>query len=198
MTAVVGAGVLLLTDPGRRLLEDVTGRAETATGPTDTVTVAGAGSEQPLPVDQGSVPGITSPLESGRGRTPASDLVTGSCYDSTVAEGADGTLDVTSVTERDCWGPHENQALAVVTLEADRTAGYPGADALMDTLALTCERAQERVLGPDPGAEWAFATVYPSPDSWAAGDRQAICEVSLRDGSLLESPLAEPPRGSAG
>nr|WP_274387703.1 septum formation family protein [Salsipaludibacter albus] len=189
VAAAVGAGLLLGTDTGRDLLDDLSG-----SGSAEPATV-----EQPPPAEPAGVePGVVDPLDRGTGVTEASVLETGSCYDSTVADGATGSLDVTGVTERDCWEPHQNEALVVVQLDADRAVPYPGADTLMDYLAPTCERARERVLGPEPGPEWASATLYPSPDSWAAGDRQAVCEVSLEDGSLLEGPLAEPPEDPTG
>ncbi len=183
VVVAVGAAGLFGTGPGHRLLDDLTGAGSAA-----------AATEQPPRVEQvdvaGPAPGVISSLDGGTGRTSTSELKTGSCYDTTVSEHSDGSFDVTGATERDCSEPHQNEALAVVELEADRGVRYPGADTLMEWLSPTCERAQRRVLGPEPGPDWAFATIHPSPDSWAAGDRQGICEVSLRDGSLLDSPLA--------
>lgn len=62
---------------------------------------------------------------------------------------------------------------------------------MLAALEPTCDRARERVAREDLD-QWTFGTIHPSPDSWAAGDRQGICEVSRRDGSLVQESLLEP------
>ena len=115
---------------------------------------------------------------------PANDLAVGECV-----EDGDAFADEANVLEVptiDCDELHLYEVFALPNYpDADE---YPGDDTVEQESQDLCLDAVEGYVGvPAEQADYQVRAVYPSQDTWDAGDRVVIC--------LLESP--EPAEGSA-
>ncbi|MGH8933814.1 MAG: septum formation family protein [Egibacteraceae bacterium] len=126
------------------------------------------GSEPPTPelVDE-----IRSELERSRS---ISDLSIGDCYNAPPGEVT------TYVSVVGCNEPHQQEVIALLMIQEDETAPYPGIDQLRATVDGECQADPfEAYVGRhyllSPLEVIAF---YPSGPRWRDGDRKIICAVS--------------------
>lgn len=83
--------------------------------------------------------------------------------------------DLTDIPVIDCQEPHESEVYAEITLEGE---GYPGVDAITEESIGSCMAEFYEFVGLDHSASTLdFAYYYPTPSSWAVGDRSVFCVV---------------------
>lgn len=97
--------------------------------------------------------------------------------------------DLTDIPVIDCAEPHESEVYAEITLEGEV---YPGVDAITEESIGSCMAEFYEFVGLDHSASGLdFAYYYPTPSSWAVGDRSVFCVVFdpgvLTTGSLEDS-----------
>lgn len=161
------------------LLRDDDGETVTETAPTTTV------------VEPTTVP--TPPVvdvdvdDAADGRLVAvEDLEPAMCFDPGYV--SDEATEVEpSMWVVDCSTPHEAEVITTFDSELD-DAVYPQAELERETEERCAEDLEALDLDDQPNAVQAFY-IYPSPDTWAAGDREVIC-VAQGDGGLEGSVLA--------
>ena len=94
--------------------------------------------------------------------------------------------DLSEIPLIDCDLPHESEVYAEVTLEGN---GFPGVDRVTETAVASCMREFAEFVGIDHSASTLdFAYYYPTPSSWAVGDRSVFCVV-FEPGVLAEGSL---------
>ena len=92
----------------------------------------------------------------------------------------------------ECATPHQGELYHHDTVAADASAPYPGDAAVTTEADLRCYAAFE----PYVGLEWEVSRLnylyfYPSPETWAAGDRSIQCILFAGDGTeFLTGSLA--------
>lgn len=112
------------------------------------------------------------PAEAPEPTIPVLQLEVGTCLND-LAEplGAD----LTEIPSVDCQVPHESEVFAELTLEG---TGYPGVDQIVDDAIVGCEAAFVDFVGIDFAlSQLNFHYYYPTPSSWAVGDRSVYCVV---------------------
>lgn len=97
--------------------------------------------------------------------------------------------DLTEIPTIPCAEPHESEVFAEVTLDGDT---FPGVDAITETATGACLAEFAEFVGVDHAASTLdFAYYYPTPSSWAVGDRSVFCVVFepgvLTTGSLEQA-----------
>ena len=126
-----------------------------------------------------SAPPVTAPVP-----PPASlyDLETGDCFSSL------GRNQDLQVRLRACAQPHQAEVYGTVELTAPR---FPGVEVLRQRAATQCAQRFAGYTGEPagPGTELAFVEIVPTLDSWAAGDRRALCVALGVDGALLQESI---------
>lgn len=94
--------------------------------------------------------------------------------------------DLTEIPTIDCAVPHESEVFAEVTLEG---TGFPGVDRVSEAAVASCMREFAQFVGVDHSASTLdFAYYYPTPSSWAVGDRSVFCVV-FEPGGLTQGTL---------
>lgn len=126
--------------------------------------------------------------------TPTADAATRatSLYDLEVGDCLNGlgTGRDLQVRRRPCGRPHQAEVYGVVTVTGRR---FPGADVLRREAATHCAQRFAAYTGEaaGPGTDLAFAEVVPTAESWAAGDREALClALALAGGVPLVGSIA--------
>ena len=110
-------------------------------------------------------------------------LAVGDCFDD-----PDDLTNVGSVAAVPCDQPHDNQVYAVFDL-AD--GDWPGQDAVGEQAALGCIDRFDAAIGEAyETSPLDIAPLYPSADTWTAGDREVVCaaynvDLSKITGSVL-------------
>jgi hypothetical protein len=114
---------------------------------------------------------------------PVLQLEVGTCLmDLSTPLGAD----LSDIPTIDCELPHESEVFAEITLEG---TGYPGVDDIVDAAVGSCMQEFGQFVGIDHAASALdFAYYYPTPSSWAVGDRSVFCVV-FEPGFLVEGTL---------
>lgn len=114
---------------------------------------------------------------------PVLDLAVGDCLmDISTPIGSD----LADVPLIDCDQPHESEVYAEVVLEG---VGFPGVDEIVNTSIASCMAEFGAFVGVDhPSSTLDFAYYYPTPSSWAVGDRSIFCVV-FDPGVLTEGTL---------
>ena len=122
-------------------------------------------------------------VAAGCGGTAAVDLREGQCFDGSV-EGS-----VTSVKDVPCDQPHDHEVYAVFQYQAQGN-DYPGQEAVGAYGEEECIRRFEEFVGVEPEQSIAtFATLWPSAETWALGDRAIVCTVSSKDDGKLTGSM---------
>ena len=106
-------------------------------------------------------------------------LKVGDCLNETSTE---ETAEVTSVPTVPCSDPHDSEAYAATDMpEGD----YPGDQAVIDASDTFCydQFATFVGLSYDESA-LDLASFFPTPESWAEGDREIMCFISSPDGQV--------------
>ena len=111
------------------------------------------------------------------------DLAPGDCF------GGLGRNQDIRVRLRACREPHQAEVYGALELSAAR---YPGVEVLRQRAATDCAQRFAGYTGEPagPGTELAFVEVVPTLDSWAAGDRRALCVALGVDGAPLQASIA--------
>jgi hypothetical protein len=117
----------------------------------------------PPPVTDGVTPVVSQPVLS---------LNVGDCLmDQSAPIGGD-LVDVPLI---DCSEPHESEVFAEVVLEG---TGFPGVDEVMNEGIASCIAEFAEFVGIDySSSALDFSYYYPTPSSWAVGDRSIFCVV---------------------
>ena len=127
-----------------------------------------------------SAPRVTAPDQ-----PPASlyDLETGDCF-----SGLGRNQDL-RVRVRGCTQPHQAEVYGALELTGAR---FPGVEVLRQRAATQCAQRFAGYTGDPagPGTELAFVEIVPTLDSWAAGDRRALCVALGVDGAVLQESIA--------
>lgn len=110
-------------------------------------------------------------------------LSVGECFDAPEMDGSN-LVDVNIV---DCDAPHTGEVYAAITASDSE---FPGDDALVSRAEQECLGAAfESYVGIDYDSSDFYAIpVFPSAESWEAGDRATYCVIA--DGSQLASANA--------
>jgi hypothetical protein len=82
----------------------------------------------------------------------------------------------------DCAEPHRTEVYAAVPLDA-LGADHPGEDAVYEAADPVCDEAFTAYVGvPFLESDLWYRVLQPTPESWADGDRTALCLVFDNDG----------------
>lgn len=117
-------------------------------------------------------------------RQPVLRLGVGDCLmDQTTPIGGD-LVDVPLV---DCDQPHESEVYAEIVMEG---TGFPGVEEVMNSGIASCMAEFAKFVGIDYSSSLLdFSYYYPTPSSWAVGDRSIFCVV-FDPGVLTRGTLA--------
>lgn len=185
--AVFGGGAwIAFTDDGQDFYNDLvagdSGRSQegvaTSGGSTGSASTAGGAA--------GTDPDDFAPDTRG-----VNQLAVGTCLDLTVEPDdqtqPDGAGSVIDIQPMPCDQPHQSEALAVLRLTGGPGAPWPGSEVVMAEITPSCDQVFQAAIGRDPIPDdpWTISFLLPSPESWASGDRQAVCNLSAADGSLI-------------
>jgi hypothetical protein len=116
--------------------------------------------------------------ESSEGTIKAADLKVGDC----ISDANSRTGDVTTFDAVDCDEPHDGEVYTLIRLEGDDDA-KPPSEAFINGKGQRGCRARLRRQATakafrDP--QLGFKFVYPTPASWAEGDRDITCVATFR------------------
>lgn len=178
--ALTGQGdVRVLRTPGQRLLS----RLGTARVLSTIVTLLAA---SVLAAAYASVPTEAYDLLREE-RQAVDDLRVGDCF-AEPEQLADGeAAAVNRVQLVDCELPHDSEVIAIVAHPAD--GAYPGDD-VTETATQLCLDALDDVVPRARRRNLDVVFFYPTPASWAQGDREIVCAAYRPDGAPLRRPLA--------
>jgi hypothetical protein len=94
--------------------------------------------------------------------------------------------DLVDVPLIECNQPHESEVYAEILMEG---TGFPGVDDVMNTGIASCMAEFAEYVGVDySSSNLDFSYYYPTPSSWAVGDRSIFCVV-FDPGVLTEGTL---------
>lgn len=130
--------------------------------------------------------GLVAAACGGNG-TSVFELGVGDCFDDQDLE-AEVITDVPTVP---CSEPHDNEIYHEFTMT---DAAYPGRDAAFDAADQRCLEQFESFVGIDYFAsDLDIFSIVPTAESWADGDRGALCAIYAVDLSKLTGSM----RGAA-
>jgi len=131
-----------------------------------------------------TVPTTTTP-EPGR-ELAVIDLTPGVCIEDASAFTGQEVNEITQTRAVPCRLPHQAEAYARTELPAGPDAGFPGVGRLRTVAQETCRDRFRTFVGvPWTASELEIAALWPSPESWADGDRLVVCAVFRLDGAPL-------------
>jgi len=94
--------------------------------------------------------------------------------------------DLVNVPLINCDEPHESEVFAEIVMEG---TGFPGVDEVVNTAIGSCMSEFADFVGLDYSSSTLdFSYYYPTPSSWAVGDRSIFC-VAFDPGVLTEGTL---------
>ena len=83
--------------------------------------------------------------------------------------------DLVNIPLIDCAEPHESEVYAEIVMEG---TGFPGVEEVMNTGIASCMAEFAEFVGLDySSSALDFSYYYPTPSSWAVGDRSIFCVV---------------------
>ena len=131
------------------------------------------------PSASGSMPSeAASPSASDLGEgevTSVFDIEVGDCFNADSDE-------LASVIVVDCDRPHAYEAFHLFDHEAGPDDPYPGDDVILEYADTNCQPPFEEYVGIDYQTSiWFIASVTPSAETWAEGDREIICTLDQQD-----------------
>jgi len=110
-------------------------------------------------------------------------VAVGDCLNDDGVEG-----EISSVPKIDCSEPHDSEAFASVELDE---GDYPGEDAIFAEAGSACEAQFDAFVGISYSESvFDFSYYYPTPESWASGDREIICLIFDPAGKITSGSLA--------
>ena len=124
-------------------------------------------------------PSATAPVSptasTGAEATSVFDLDVGDCFSVESDE-------LTGVVVVACEESHEYEAFAVVDHEAGEADPYPGDEAMLEHGNTACQAPFQAYVGREYEASiWYITSVFPSEETWAAGDREFVCTLNQQD-----------------
>jgi hypothetical protein len=133
-----------------------------------------------------------SATESGEGEdTSVFDIEVGDCFNADSDE-------LASVLVVDCDRPHAYEAFHLFDHEAGPDEAYPGDDVILEYADTNCQAPFEEYVGIDYQTSiWFIASVTPSAETWAEGDREIICTLDQQDQDGVAIEVTGTARGSA-
>lgn len=106
-------------------------------------------------------------------------LKVGDCLNEAGSEDAE---EVSSVPTVPCAEPHDSEAYAATDMPDGE---YPGDQAVMDASDTYCYDQFATFVGLSyDESELDLASFFPTPESWAEGDREIMCFVSSPEGQV--------------
>jgi hypothetical protein len=115
---------------------------------------------------------ITSALTGGE--SDVFSIKVGDCLNDSAAEGEISTVPVV-----DCDEPHDSEIYASAIMD---DGDYPGEEATIQFADDACLDEFEDFVGISYDESiYGYATLYPTPESWAGGDREVLCRIALGD-----------------
>jgi hypothetical protein len=95
--------------------------------------------------------------------------------------------EISETTKVPCTTPHLSEVYHLFDLPS---GDFPQGDALGAAVEAGCLGAFEAYVGLDyDRSEYAVNWLEPTPESWAAGDREVVCMLSTQDGSTITGSL---------
>jgi len=83
--------------------------------------------------------------------------------------------DLVDIPRIDCDMPHESEVYAEIVMEG---TGFPGVEEVMNAGIASCMAEFAEFVGIDySSSSLDFSYYYPTPSSWAVGDRSIFCVV---------------------
>jgi hypothetical protein len=134
-------------------------------------------------------PESSTPSTVQEGPVAATAVAVGDCLNGVVI-GAAERASITSAEVVSCDRAHGLEVYATFTLQPDDfelvdPAEYPGPARIVRTADERCaDRIEDLVEDPDA---FGLIALWPSQESWAAGDRAVACAVFSPDGSVFET-----------
>ena len=114
------------------------------------------------------------------------DLAPGVCIEDAGAFTGQEVNEITQTRSVPCRLPHGAEAYARSELPAGPDAGFPGVGRLRTVAQETCRDRFRAFVGvPWTASEFEIAALWPSPESWADGDRLIVCAVFRLDGQTM-------------
>jgi hypothetical protein len=163
--AVVGLAACSDDDPPEWLVD----RAATSTTAAPTTTV----------------PTSTTVADPGQ-ELPAIELQVGQCIADASAFTGRQVNEITRTRAVPCRLPHQAEVFVRDRLAGGPEARFPGVGELRRQAQQLCRDGFEGFVGvPWTRSELEIAALWPSPDSWAVGDRLVVCVVFRLDGETL-------------
>jgi len=127
-----------------------------------------------------TVPSTTTP-EPGR-ELAVIELTPGVCIEDAGAFTGQEVNEITQTRAVPCRLPHEAEAYARHELPAGPEAAFPGVGRLRTVAQETCRDRFRGFVGvPWTASALEIAALWPSPESWADGDRLVVCAVFRLD-----------------
>ena len=119
--------------------------------------------------------------------TAVTDLVAGNCVVGEPFAG-DPTGEATDTQLVDCAGPHDGEVVGLVTYTQGPAEPYPGQGQVSTFAEEQCAIAFEAYVGVAYGTNaLSMLSLWPTEDSWARGDREAVCVAFQPDTPLTGS-----------
>ncbi len=144
--------------------------------PTTTTTTTAPATSTPTP---------TTVPEPGRDLR-AIDLEVGVCIEDASAFTGRQVNEITETDAIACRLPHQAEVYARTDLAGQDEAPFPGVGALRQQAQDDCRDRFEAFVGIRwTRSELEIAALWPSPQSWAVGDRSIVCAVFRLDGRPL-------------
>jgi hypothetical protein len=122
------------------------------------------------------------------GSLEVEELQVGDCFDQP-SVGSPGQVEqVFTVDAMPCSEPHDFEVFHTYELTGTE---LPSDDAVMSEAGDRCVAAFETYVGTSfEESELDFGIMWPTPESWGAGDRTVMCSLQTMDGSKLEGSAA--------
>lgn len=133
----------------------------------------------------GGINGIVDQLGGGSSLEDSSafTIKVGDCFTEPTAD-ADGY--VSEITTVECATAHDNEAYASIIMT---DAAFPGNDATLDQAEAACSENFYEFIGAeaDYNGTLYYSYLYPTTDSWGAGDREILCYIYDDEGTTTGS-----------
>jgi hypothetical protein len=95
-------------------------------------------------------------------------------------------VNFTNYTVVDCAAAHDGEVYLSAVYPGDATAAYPGAEEVNTYVDQLCTDAYAGYMGVAlDNSKYGYTVIYPTADTWKAGDREVVCAVSKVDDSQL-------------
>lgn len=119
-----------------------------------------------------------SDRESSEGNLSAADLKVGDC----ITDANERTGDVTRFNAVKCDKPHDGEVYTLIKLEGGEDAKVPSEAFINGKGQRGCRARLRRQATPRAfrDSQLGFKFVYPTPESWAEGDREITCVATFR------------------